>query len=122
MTRRSAPSARVRAPRAFSSDITSTAAAPSFSGHELPAVTVPFSGSNTGLSSASFSIVVPGRGPSSRATSPSGVVTGTISASKWPDSRASTARSWETTAHSSCASRLTLQRRATFSAVSPIGM
>ena len=29
--------------RAFSSDITSTAAAPSFSGQELPAVTVPFS-------------------------------------------------------------------------------
>jgi hypothetical protein len=103
---------------AFSADITSTAAAPSLSGHELPAVTVPFSGSNAGLSSASFSIVVPGRGPSSRATSP----TGTISASKWPLSRASTARFCECIAHSSCASRLTLQRRATFSAVRPIGM
>ena len=63
---------------ALSSDMTSTAAAPSLSGQELPAVTVPFSGSNAGLSSASFSIVVPGRGPSSRVASP----TGTISASK----------------------------------------
>ena len=88
----------------------------------MPAVTVPFSGSNTGLSSASFSIVVPGRGPSSRDTSPSGVLTATISGSKWPDSRAATARFCEVTAHSSCASRLTLQRLATFSAVSPIGM
>ena len=53
-----------RAPRAFSSDITSTAAAPSLSGQALPAVTVP-SGLKAGLSSASFSTVVPGRGPSS---------------------------------------------------------
>ena len=88
--------------------MTSTAAAPSFSGHELPAVTVPFSGSKAGLSSASFSIVVPGRGPSSRVTSvPSGVVTATISASKWPESRAATARFCDVIAHSSCASRLT---------------
>ena len=103
---------------AFSSDMTSTAAAPSLSGHALPAVTVPFSGSKAGLSSASFSIVVPGRGPSSRVTSP----TATISASKWPLSRAATARFCEVTAHSSCASRLTWQRLATFSAVRPIGM
>ena len=103
---------------AFSSDITSTAAAPSLSGHELPAVTVPFSGSKAGLSSASFSSVVPGRGPSSRVTSP----TATISASKWPLSRAATARSCDVLAHSSCASRETWQRLATFSAVSPIGM
>ena len=107
---------------AFSADITSTAAAPSLSGHALPAVTVP-SGAKAGLSSASFSIVVPGRGPSSRLTSaPSGVVTGTISRSKWPLSRAATARFCEVTAHSSCASRLTWQRSATFSAVTPIGM
>ena len=40
-------------------------------------MTVPPSGLKTGLSSASFSTVVPGRGPSSRVTSvPSGVVTG----------------------------------------------
>ena len=107
---------------AFSSLMTSTAAAPSFSGHALPAVTVP-SGLNAGLSAASFSIVVPGRGPSSLVTSvPSGVVTGTISLSKCPDACASTARFWDTTAHSSCCSRVTLQRSATFSAVSPIGM
>ena len=102
--------------------MTSTAAAPSLSGQALPAVTVP-SGLNTGCSEASFSIVVPGRGPSSCVTSvPSGVVTGTISLSKCPLSRASTARFCEMTAHSSCASRLTLQRSATFSAVRPIGM
>ena len=53
--------------RALSSDITSIAAAPSLSGHALPAVTEP-SGLKTGLSSASFSTVVPGRGPSSRVT------------------------------------------------------
>ena len=104
---------------AFSSDMTSTAAAPSLSGHALPAVTVPFSGSKAGLSSASFSIVVPGRGPSSRVTSP----TATISASKWPESRAvDGAVLRRSSAHSSCASRLTWQRLATFSAVRPIGM
>ena len=41
-----------------------TAAAPSFSGQQLPAVTVP-SGRKTGLSAETASIVVPGRGPSS---------------------------------------------------------
>ncbi len=67
---------------------------------------------------ASTSIVVPGRGPSSRADDRLGDVdlvallvdvlvgrrpcTGTISASKWPESRASTARFCEITAHSSC--------------------
>src|SRR6201999_4333807 len=50
---------------AFSSDMTSTAAAPSLSGQALPAVTVP-SGRNAGRSLASTSIVVPARGPSSR--------------------------------------------------------
>ena len=53
--------------RAFSSDITRTAAAPSFSGHELPAVTLP-PGLNAGLSFDSVSTVVPARGPSSRVT------------------------------------------------------
>ena len=52
---------------AFSSDITSTAAAPSLSGQALPAVTVP-SGLKAGLSSPSFSTVVPGLGPSSCVT------------------------------------------------------
>jgi hypothetical protein len=121
---------------ALSADMTSTAAAPSLRGQALPAVTLP-SGLNTGLSLASTSIVVPGRGPSSCLTTVSwtstglpsrsvsvcaGTVTDTISASKWPESRASTARFWEMTAHSSCCSRVTPQRSATFSAVIPIGM
>ena len=80
---------------AFASLMISTAAAPSLSGHELPAVTVP-SSLNTGLSAASFSIVVPGRGPSSAATTvPSGNVTGTISRSNVPSCCAATARSCE---------------------------
>ena len=48
--------------------------------------------------------------------------TPTISRSKWPLSRAANARCCESAAHSSWDSRLTLQRSATFSAVSPIGM
>ena len=121
---------------AFSSDITSTAAAPSFSGQALPAVTVP-SGLNAGFSCASTSIVVPGARPVVLGDDGLGDVDlvallvdvlvrrygyGTISLSKWPESRASTARFCEITAHSSCCSRVTLQRSATFSAVSPIGM
>ncbi len=121
---------------AFSSDMISSAAAPSLSGQALPAVTVPPS-LNTGFSAASFSIVVPGRGPSSLLTTVSGTsislpslstslcagtVTGTISLSKCPDCTAATARVCETSAHSSCASRLTLHCSATFSAVIPIGM
>ena len=108
---------------AFSSEVSSTAAAPSFSGHELPAVTRPPSSRKTGFSSASFSMVVPARGPSSLSTAPlSGVSTATISRSKNPASRASTARSCERLAYSSIASRVTLKRSATFSAVSPIEM
>ena len=49
---------------AFVSLMMSVAAAPSFSGQALPAVTVP-SSRKAGLSVESFSIVVPGRGPSS---------------------------------------------------------
>ena len=111
------PSARAR-----SSDITSTAAAPSLSGQALPAVTVP-PGLNAGSSWASFSSVVPGRGPSSFSTSvPSGSVTGVISRSKKPFFCASTARSCESLANSSMRSRVTPYFSATFSAVSPIGM
>ena len=121
---------------AFSSLITNSAAAPSLSGQELPAVTEPPS-LNTGFNAASPSIVVPGRGPSSLVTTVSGTsislpslstslcagtVTGTISESKCPDSTAATARVWEMSAHSSWASRLTLRSSATFSAVMPIGM
>src|SRR5512135_3559260 len=52
---------------AFTSLITITAAAPSLSGQQLPAVTVP-SGRNTGFRVATLSSVVPGRGPSSPLT------------------------------------------------------
>ena len=48
--------------------------------------------------------------------------TPTISESKWPLSRAAQARCCDSAAHSSWDSRETLQRSATFSAVSPIGM
>ena len=103
--------------RAFVSLITITAAAPSFSGQQLPAVTVP-SGRNTGFSCETASRVVPGRGPSSCDTSvPSGVVTGTISRSKNPLAMAFSARFCERTPNSSCSSREMLSRSATFSAV-----
>ena len=46
---------------AFSSDMTSSAAAPSFSGELLPAVTVPMPGMNAGLSAARLSRLVSGR-------------------------------------------------------------
>jgi hypothetical protein len=72
--------------------VITTAAAPSFSGQALPAVTVPL-GRKTGLSWLIFSYVVPGRGPSSVLTVvPSGSVTGTISRSKNPLLMASSAR------------------------------
>ena len=108
--------------RAFVSLITITAAAPSFSGQQLPAVTVP-SGRNTGLSCDTASMVVPARGPSSIDTSvPSGVVTGTISRSKNPFAMAFSARFWERTPNSSCSSRVIPLSCATFSAVWPIAM
>ena len=53
---------------ALVSDMISTAAAPSFSGHELPAVTPP-PPSNASSSCESFSSVDEARGPSSLATS-----------------------------------------------------
>ena len=104
------------------SDITTTAAAPSLSGHALPAVTVPFS-RNAGWSVARTSIVVPGRGPSSLVKGwPSGSGTGMISRSKNPSSRALTAASWLLTANRSCSSREIFSRAATFSAVWPMAM
>ncbi len=61
--------------------MTTIAAAPSFRGHALPAVTVP-SGRKTGFRPESTSTVVPGRGPSSaRTVSPEGNVSGVISLS-----------------------------------------
>ena len=104
------------------SDITTTAAAPSFSGQALPAVTLPF-GLNAGCRVASFSTVVPGRGPSSLVTtSPLGSVTGMISRSKKPRSWAATARCCERAANSSISSRPTFSYSATFSAVWPMAM
>jgi hypothetical protein len=102
--------------------MTSTAAAPSLSGQELPAVTLP-SGRKAGGNSASFSRVVLGRGPSSASISrPSGISIGVISLSKNPFFCASTARSWERLANSSILSRVIPCLSATFSAVFPIGM
>ena len=73
----------------------SAAAAPSLSGHELPAVTVP-SSLKAGFSDPSFSSVESARGPSSLLTTvPSASVTGTISRSKTPLACAATARSCE---------------------------
>ena len=70
--------------------ITTTAAAPSFKGHEFPAVTFP-PGLKLGSSSASFSSVDSRRGPSSAATPSQGV----SSRAKKPLSWAATARSCE---------------------------
>jgi len=80
---------------AFASDMISAAAAPSFSGHELPAVTPPPPSKASG-SEASFSRVEDARGPSSLSTTvPSGSVTGAISRSKKPLSCDCTASSCE---------------------------
>ena len=102
--------------------MTMTAAAPSLSGHALPAVTVPPS-RNTGLRLDSPSSVVPARGPSSLVTTvPSGRVTGMISRSKNPFCWDSTARVCESSANSSISSRVTFSYSATFSAVWPMAM
>ena len=93
---------------ALSAPINTTAAAPSLSGDELPAVTLPV-GSNTGFSAASFSSDVSARGPSSlstvmsRQTSPSNtrVFTGRISAVKSPRVCAATAFWWLASANAS---------------------
>ena len=103
------------------SDITSTAAAPSLSGHELPAVTPP--PPKASGSWESFSRVEEARGPSSLATSvPSGRVTGTISRSKKPSSCDLTASSWERCANLSMSARLTSYFLATLTAVMPMSM
>ena len=107
---------------ALTSLITTTAAAPSLSGQQFPAVTVP-SGRNTGFSAATFSSVVPGRGPSSADTTvPSGSVVGVMSRCQNPSASAFSARFCERTPNSSCCSRLTPRSPATFSAVCPMAM
>ena len=121
---------------AFSSDMISSAAAPSLSGQALPAVTVPPS-LKTGCSAVSFSIVVPARGPSSLRDDRLGHVDlvallvdvfvrrhrdGDDLLVEVPARDGLDGAACEMTAHSSWDSRLTLQRSATFSAVMPIGM
>ncbi len=78
---------------ARSSEVITSAAAPSFSGQAFPAVTLP-SGLKAGCSSLSFSYVEDGRGPSSASTTvPSAFVYGVSSRAKKPDCCAATARS-----------------------------
>lgn len=77
--------------RTAASLATTIAAAPSDSGDDDAAVTMP-PARKTGLREASFSSVVDRRGPSSAVTSPSLVGTGTSSASNRPASAAATAR------------------------------
>ena len=90
--------------------ITTTAAAPSEIGEELPAVIVP-SLANAGRSLASDSAVVSGRMPSSSLiTSGSplrcGMITGVISSAKWPFFCAAAARWWLAAAKASCSARV----------------
>ena len=100
--------------------ITTTAAAPSLSGQQLPAVIRP-SGRNTGLSPATASRVTPARGPSSVLTTvPSGVVTGVISRAQKPSAMAFSARFWLRTPNSSMSARVTSCTWARFSAVCPM--
>ena len=97
---------------AYRSLTRTTAAAPSLSELELPAVITP-PGPWIGRSAASFSAVVSGRGPSSASTSP----TATISLSKRPLCAASRARWWERSANASSSSRFRPHCSATRSAV-----
>jgi hypothetical protein len=108
---------RMPSSRARVSDITTTAAAPSFNGHAFPAVTFP-SGLKTGSSCASFSSVESRAARRRRRLRPQAV----ISRSKKPESCAATARSCERCAKRSMSSRETSHRSATFSAVIPMGM
>ena len=86
---------------AYSSDVTSTADAPSVSGEEVPAVTVPVS-RNAGFSPASASLLVPGRMQPSLVTP----LIATISASNLPAAWAAAALAWLATASSSCSARV----------------
>ena len=105
---------------ASASSLTSSrAAAPSLSGEELPAVTVP-PARNTGLSAASFASDVSARMPSSASTTHRRRATGRSSAAKSPRAVAAAARWWLRSANASCRSRSMPCRAATSSAVSPI--
>ena len=113
-----------------------TAAAPSFSPEELPAVTVPpvFSPDfppdlrNAGASAARSAAVVDGRGCSSTSTRRGAplplrpaISTATSSAANRPAACAAAQRCWLRSAKASWASRVTPYRSATSSAVSPSG-
>ena len=102
--------------------MTIRAAAPSLSGQQLPAVTVP-SGRNTGFRPVSDSTVTPRRGPSSALTTvPPGSVIGVMSVAKNPFAIAAWASCWLRAPNSSCRRRLTFLADATFSAVWPIAI
>ena len=102
--------------------ITTTAAAPSFNGQALAAVTRP-SGRKAGFIWLTASRVTPARGPSSLLMIvPSGSWIGVMSSSKKPRLIAASALCWLITPYSSMACRLTPLSSATFSAVSPIEM
>ncbi len=106
---------------AYSSLVSTTAAAPSFSPAALPAVTVPPSSSGCSRgSAASRSIDVSARGCSSVSKTrvpplPSGTSTGTICSLNQPSAIDCDARWCECSAHSSDAARLMPASRAVFS-------
>ena len=97
-------------------DITSIAAAPSFIGEALPAVTDPPC-LNTGFSLPRVSIDESGRMHSSRSNGASG--TCTVSAAKCPAAHAAAARWCEPIAKASCSSREMEYLSASTSAPSP---
>ena len=110
--------------RASPASTRTVALAPSLMPELLPAVTDP-SPRKAGRRRASASRVVSARGCSSRVTTMGsplgwGTRTGTIWPSKRPPSAAATARRWLSRAKASCSSRVTPQRVATSSAVSPM--
>mmetsp|Transcript_662 Transcript_662/g.796 ORF Transcript_662/g.796 Transcript_662/m.796 type:complete len:206 (+) Transcript_662:412-1029(+) len=110
--------------------INNTAAAPSLTCDEFPAVVLP-PFLNAGLSFANPSTVVPARGPSSFETTTSFSLpslssmvtfTGTISLSNLPSFWACSARLCDSAAMASCSSRVIPYRSATVSLVIPIGV
>ncbi len=102
---------------AYSSEVTSTAAAPSVNGLEVAAVTLP-AASKAGFSLARSSLLLLGRMMPSASTTPFLVVMGTISSFRF----AAAAFLCELMANASCASRSILYFFARFSAVRPILM
>jgi hypothetical protein len=102
--------------------ITTTAAAPSFSAQQLPAVTVP-SGRKTGARPGDAGHGDPGAGPVVGADhGPVGQGDGDDLGVEEPVAIACSARFWERTPNSSCSRREMPRRPATFSAVWPIAM